>query len=159
MIAGRSKRRARGIRSLAVCLGLAAVAAGCGHSEPGVVPVRGKVTLNGGPWPKAGTLFFTPAGTVEGSDPSKSRPGSAPFDTDGSFTVTSFQPGDGLFPGTYQVSVECLDAPLTMANDGRSVGGKSLIPARYQSGSTSGLSVTVKPGERIANLALDVKTK
>ncbi|MCA9261920.1 MAG: hypothetical protein KDA61_22035, partial [Planctomycetales bacterium] len=37
------------------------------------------------------------------------RPGSARFDVDGNFAVGSFQPGDGLLPGVYRVSVTCID--------------------------------------------------
>ena len=132
---------------------------GCGTGEPGLVPVSGRVTLDGGPWPKGGTITFTPAGGVVGSDPTQSRPGSGKFDADGSFTVGSFEPDDGLFPGSYQVGIECLDAEPGMDNKGRMVGGKSLIPTKFQSGKTSGLTFVVKPGENSAVASLDVKTK
>jgi hypothetical protein len=145
-------------RTLAA-LALLTLPVGCGKGEPGLVPVSGRVTLNGGPWPKEGTITFTPAGAVEGSDRAQSRPGSGKFDIEGSFTVGSFEPADGLFPGRYQVGIECLEAEPGMDDKGRMVGGKSLIPKKFQSGATSGLSFVVKPGERSAVASLDVKTK
>ena len=123
------------------------------------MPVNGRVTLDGGPWPKEGTITFTPVGEGEGSDATQTRPGSGKFGTDGAFTVGSFEPGDGLFPGRYQVGIECLDAEPGMDNKGRMVGGKSLIPNKFQSGATSGLSFVVEPGESSAEATFDVKTK
>lgn len=67
--------------------------AGCGRDAPEMVPTRGKVTLNGGRWPRPGALFFAPLKPAEGFP---RRPGVGQFDTDGIFTVTSRDPGDGL---------------------------------------------------------------
>jgi hypothetical protein len=154
------RRRLLGrLAAAGVCTALLVMPGGCGSGEPGVVPVRGKVTLDGGPWPKEGTITFTPVAGAQGADPSKARPGTGKFATDGSFTVTSFEAGDGLFPGQYEVSVECLDSAPTMGNDGRVVGGKSSVPEKYRNGSTSGLALTVKPGERVTDATFDVKTK
>jgi hypothetical protein len=144
--------------SLVAALGLLASAVGCGSSEPGLVPVRGKVTLDGGPWPKEGTINFTPAGTAEGADPSKSRPGSAKFATDGSFTAGSFEEGDGLFPGTYKVALDCLETPPQMTNTGKMIEGRNAAPKTYRDPATSGLTLTVKADERV-DATFDVKAK
>jgi hypothetical protein len=132
--------------------------AGCGTSEPGLTPVRGKVTLDGGPWPREGTIYFTPSGTTEGADPSKSRPGSAKFGADGSFTAGSFEARDGLFPGTYKVSVDCAEAGPQMSPTGKLIEAGNAVPKSYRDASTSGLTLTVKPGER-ADATFDVRTK
>ncbi len=149
----------RRLAEIVVACALLTPPVGCGTGEPGLVPVRGRVTLDGGPWPKEGTITFTPDGAVEVSDATESRPGSGKFGTDGSFTVGSFEPGDGLFPGQYQVGIECLDSEPGMDNQGRMVGGKSVIPSKFRSGATSGLLFIVKPGARNTVATLDVKTK
>ena len=100
-------RRGLWIKRLAlatVCL----LAVGCGGS--GGMPttkVDGRVTFNGGPPPAPGMVTFSlvPGSGREGLP---YRPGSSPFRTDGVFTVTSFEEGDGLLPGTYKVRVTCL---------------------------------------------------
>jgi hypothetical protein len=77
---------------------------GCRDSGIRTVPVSGKVTFVGGPPPKNGTIIFSPTKVDEGLP---NRPGRAQFDKDGLFTVTSFQKGDGLLPGTYHPNVSC----------------------------------------------------
>lgn len=129
---------------------------GCGSGEPGLVPVRGKITLDGGPFPKEGLINFTGGGSADVNAPS--RPGSAKFGPDGVFSAMSFEPGDGLFPGTYKLAVECQDAPPTIANDGRMLGGKSLIPAKFQNAETSGLTMTVPEGG-VKDAVIDIRTK
>ncbi|WP_406695225.1 hypothetical protein V5E97_29735 [Singulisphaera sp. Ch08] len=142
----------------AAALVLLGSAVGCGSSEPGLVPVRGKVTLNGGPWPKEGTINFAPAGAVEGADPAKSRPGSAKFAADGDFVAGSFEEGDGLFPGVYNIALDCLESPPQMTNTGSVIEGKNAAPKAYRNPTTSGLTLTVKANERV-DATFDVKTK
>jgi len=77
---------------------------GCGGDRPQTVPVRGKITFGGGPCPAAGFIDFQPIEPAEGYP---SRPGSGEFAEDGSYTVTSYEPGDGLVPGRYRVHIEC----------------------------------------------------
>jgi hypothetical protein len=78
-------------------------ASGC-DSGPLLVPLHGKVTFNGGPPPAAGVVSFAPLTVTEGLP---RRPGRATFDTDGEFQASSFQPGDGLIPGRYGVTIIC----------------------------------------------------
>jgi hypothetical protein len=122
------------------------------------VPVRGKVTLDGGPWPREGTVNFTPTATAQAVGGAKSRPGSARFGVDGSFTVGSYEAGDGLFPGTYTVAVDCASAPPQMSSTGQAVEAPNVVPKKYQNPSTSGLTLTVKAGEPV-EAAFDVKSK
>lgn len=69
-----------------------------------MVPVSGRVTFHGGPCPAKGSVTFMP---VEISEGLPRRPGVGQFDVDGAFSVTSFQPGDGLIPGRYEVQITC----------------------------------------------------
>ncbi|MFM7319790.1 MAG: hypothetical protein ACKO85_22145 [Isosphaeraceae bacterium] len=144
------------VSACALSLVVTAAFTGCGSSEPGLVPVKGKITLDGGPFPKEGMINFTGASAADPNAPS--RPGSAKFGTDGVFSAMSFEPGDGLYPGTYKLAVECQDAPPTIANDGRMIGGKNLIPAKFQNAETSGLTLTV-PADGVKDAVIDVKTK
>ena len=121
----------------ALCL---LIIAGCGRAAPEMVPTRGKVTLDGGEWPKPGALYFSPLKPAEGFP---GRPGVGQFDTDGTFTVTTRDPGDGLIPGTYRIAVECWEVE---PSDTRP--GKSHTAERYTSPARSGLELTVEPGTR-----------
>jgi hypothetical protein len=91
------------------CLALVGTAllgvAGCGNDRP-MVPVSGRVTYDGGEWPMAGTIGFTPSSSADGKE---ARAGSGNFGKDGSFVVGSYKPGDGLLPGVYRVKVSCVD--------------------------------------------------
>ena len=118
-----------------------------------MVPVKGTITFGGGLWPKSGTLYFTPESPGTGLP---ARPATGHFDTGGTITVTSFAEGDGLIPGKYRIGVECWDVPPRM---GSPTPAKSFVPPRYASPATSGLAVSVQPGEKIVSLNLDVPKK
>jgi len=81
---------------------------GCGGDRLPLVPVSGRVTFDGGPCPRNGTILFVQVpGTGVAGMPN--RPARAAFGTDGRFAATSFTDADGLLPGRYQVTVSCLD--------------------------------------------------
>ncbi len=126
------------------------VFAGCGRNGPEVVPVEGKITYSGGPWPRGGFVFFT---TAEPADGMPIRPAWAKFDTAGQFRATSFSPGDGLVPGCYKVYLEAWDK-------GPEMGAKrlpiSLVPQKYMSPKTSGLEIDVASGQGKITVAWDV---
>ncbi|MCA9239272.1 MAG: hypothetical protein KDA37_03695, partial [Planctomycetales bacterium] len=83
---------------------------GCGDSGLPTTKVTGLVTFDGAPPPKPGNISFSLVqGT--GTEGLPYRPGGSAFGTDGEFTVTSFEKGDGLLPGTYKVQITCLAAP------------------------------------------------
>jgi hypothetical protein len=69
--------------------------------------VRGKVTYKGEPVPK-GMITFIP------NDPSKGRDASGPLGPDGSFTMQTQGPGDGVFLGEYKVTVSAKDEDVTL---------------------------------------------
>ena len=108
---------------------------GCSNS-PRCIPVSGTVTLDGGPVPGPGFIYFTIDSTgKEGV----SRPANAPFDADGKFKATSFVAGDGLMPGHYHLRVDCWKTAPNM--DGIPV--VSYLPAKYRDASKSGLELIV----------------
>jgi hypothetical protein len=101
---------------------------GCGDGRPAVVPAKGRVFINGEPL--TGYLGFVrvePVGTRAATGEISQA--------DGSFTLTSFENGDGCVPGTHPVAV------IVNTTVGEEL--VSLIPEHYSDSSTSGLEVTV----------------
>jgi hypothetical protein len=90
--------------AFAALIGLVGLFVGCGPSGPKTIPVSGKVTLNGGPLPGPGFIYFTTEG---GSVGTISRPGTAELAADGAYKAKTFTDGDGLLPGKYLLRVEC----------------------------------------------------
>lgn len=77
---------------------------GCDEGLP-TVPVFGTVTFAGGSPPARGTITFAPLEVAEGLP---RRPGRGQFTPeDPAYEVRSFQPGDGLLPGRYAVTINC----------------------------------------------------
>jgi hypothetical protein len=68
----------------------------------------------------------------------------AKFKADGAYVVTTYDPGDGLLPGTYSVAIECYETPPNM--EGKPV--KSFIDKKYMSPDTSGFELSVDPKSR-----------
>ncbi|QDV27149.1 carboxypeptidase-like regulatory domain-containing protein [Aureliella helgolandensis] len=153
---------------------------GCGDSLPKTEPVTGMVTLDGAPVPMAMVTFLP-------DDQANGTPATAQTDAEGNFSLTTFNSGDGALAGTYQITVakysesdtpaasaETSPAPqLTeeeesklreaqysaadakMAN--RPIRTKNLIPKKYASKTTSGLTHTVVAGSNEVPLELSSK--
>jgi hypothetical protein len=116
------------VANVTLALTLIVSLVGCGDGRPKVVPVSGQVLMNGKPVTgRTGFVRVEPAG---------GRPAIGEINTaDGTFTLTTFEQGDGCMPGTHPAAV--------IVNT--TVGGKliSLIPEKYGDAKTSGLQVTV----------------
>lgn len=124
------------VRTGLTLLALVCVAvAGCSRG-PGIVPVRGRVTLNGGEWPKPGYIDFTPVKAAEGFP---LIPAVARFEADGSYSVKTGQL-EGLMPGEYRIAVRCWQREPTDAAP-----GKNYVPVRFTHPATSGLELKVPP--------------
>jgi hypothetical protein len=127
----------------------ATILVGCGNRYE-AVPVKGKVTFNGGPMPAAGTVYFSP---VEVSGDNPMRPAAADFGTDGEYRVSAFAGTDGMIPGTYDVHLHCWKVPPTV--DGpRAV---SHLPAKYGTAKTSDLKLTVEQGSSAKEFNIDIR--
>jgi hypothetical protein len=116
---------------------LAVLVFGCRDRGIGLAtaPVSGRVTYQGKPLGFGKVLFFHPSGHAASAD----------IAADGSFTLTAYQ-------GNNHVSVECYEADRpgsTKTRERMMADNKILIPARYLSYGTSGLTFEVKPGENV----------
>jgi hypothetical protein len=127
--------RLTGLLLLAVA---AFVAAGCSNKEAHkpVFPVRGRVLFEGKPTPHA-LVVFHPLG-AEDNDAVRPRSQVGP---DGTFTLTTYEAGDGAPAGQYRVTVE-----LWLSTGNGDEGPTSRLPARYANPATSGLTATVNAG-------------
>jgi hypothetical protein len=85
---------------------LVGLTSACGPRGPETVKVRGRVDFQSRAQPSVCRVFFAPLEVV-GDAPL--RPASATLGADGTFSATSFAPGDGLIPGKYRVLIEYFD--------------------------------------------------
>jgi hypothetical protein len=108
--------------------------------------------LNGGPMPTEGMVFFTPTESIGGHP---LRPASADFGPDGNYSVSSFQGVEGLFPGTYEVHVQCWQVRPTMGGPPP----RSHLPAKYGKPDTSGLTLTVEEGSSGKEFNIDISAR
>ena len=99
--------------------------------------VKGTVTFKGAPL-ATGEIQFLPqngrsaAGTI----------------TDGSYELTTYEPGDGAIAGGHTVVISAMDYGEFDPNAPKEPPPpKSLIPQKYGAPNTSGLSAEVKAGE------------
>lgn len=111
--------------------------AGCGDGRPAVVKTSGQVLFNGEP------LTFQGDGFVQ-VIPADSRPATGKINpSDGTFTLTTFENGDGAIPGEH---------PVTILVNALGPGGQSvnLLPKEYADVGTSGLTVAIdKPTDSL----------
>ncbi|MBN1589185.1 MAG: hypothetical protein JW888_06705 [Pirellulales bacterium] len=87
--------RSEWIASAAVMAMIVATFAGCGDGRPTRVPVSGQVLIDGKPL-SHGFIRLTPEGA---------RAATAEIGPDGRFTLKTFEPGDGVVPGTHPVVI------------------------------------------------------
>jgi hypothetical protein len=122
----------RGLWTGALAL-VALLAVGCGS---GRYPVGGKVTYPDGTPVTEGTVVFE---SKDGGKPVTAR---GAIGTDGSYTLGTLKPGDGVPAGWYKVLV----APKTDPNAVDRPSKPPAVDPRYSEFSTSGLECEVKPG-------------
>ncbi len=134
---------------LGATLFVVAEAAGCGSGDrPTFHKVQGKVTLDGEPLAEA-TLTFE---RVSGEQMEFARPSICISAADGTFAPWTLMEGDGLPAGKYRVGVFAQKpvggpAPTEGMSDTEyaRIKWKSVVPAKYNSTTTSGLEVEVAP--------------
>jgi hypothetical protein len=115
---------------ITACVRLAAIitCVGCSNDKLVTIPVSGHVTFGGGACPAEGTIVFSPV-AVEKS--LTRRPGTARFQQDGAFTVTSFREGDGLLPGRYRPIISCWEGE-PRNDDPSSFERLNYVPANFK---------------------------
>ena len=111
---------------LSLTLTVLLFAGGC-DSRPTRVQVSGKVLIDGEPL-KYGAVDFVPE---------KGRQASGILDTNGNFTLTCFEPGDGALIGKHEIQILAGDA----INDTTT---KWYAPKKYADRRTSGLVQEIK---------------
>ena len=115
---------------------------GCRPKTPNVVPVTGKVLLDGKPLATGSVLTQPGAGR-----------GSKGFIQDGAFELSTFAKGDGAVLGTHKVGVVAYESHGTGGPEATM--GKLLVPERYINPETSGLTIEVTadgPNEPVLEL-------
>jgi len=115
---------------LAACLGVVLLAGGCERPTT-LVPVKGRVLLDGKPLP-SGVVQFQPA---------SGQSASGQIADDGSFVLSRNALGDGVPPGTYRVAVISYDPTATT-----DAVENLRVPVRYTRFGSSGIEFTVFPG-------------
>src|SRR5262245_19555656 len=116
--------------------------AGCSGSDQNeVARVRGTVTLDGKPYTQGGSVVFQPE--------AQCKMATGRIQSDGSFEMTTYSPGDGAAVGRHQVIVIPRPAQIVdeIAEEKKGSTAVSPIPNKYGSASTSGLQYDVKRGE------------
>ena len=133
-------RGSLGPRIVWAACGLALLAGGCGPQRA-LIPVQGRVLLDGQPLAFGSVSFQSVAG----------QPATAAISPDGSFTLTVFGEGPGAVPGPNRVRVTCYEGQRQTASDrDQEPGlGKLLIPDRYTAYETSGLVIDVQRGMKL----------
>jgi len=130
------RSRMPGVASLLMCC----LIVGCAEkkAEPEVVPVTGKVLLDGEPL-EFGTVTFQPL---------RGQPAKGEIQPDGTFELSTFAPGDGAPVGKHQVRITCYESqrPGAEQNTNAETLGESLIPEKYLNFATSGIEVSVVSG-------------
>lgn len=124
----------------ALCAAAMFVLSGCGGEASGqreTARVQGTVTYQGQPL-TTGTVFFVPEGggpTAEGQ-----------IGEDGTFELTTYEEGDGAVPGKHGVMIHAqreVQEVLPEDEDPDNPQDPQLIPPKYSSVETSGLTATV----------------
>ena len=149
--------------ALFVCFGCLLLPTGCGGDAKlsGLVPASGKLTLDDAPLAGA-VISFQPQ--------SEGRSATATTDAAGAFQVMTLSPNDGIFPGDYNITVTKseivgktyteaeIDDMIAKTGEGPKIETKQVVPVKYLSADTSGLSVSV-PSEGNKSIALELKSK
>ncbi len=140
-----TRRAAAGFAMLST-LTLTTWASGCG-GDPGLGRVSGRITYKGEPVP-GGTVFFSP-------EEAGKRGAQGPIDSDGNYTLGTFDTGDGAPAGRHRVSVVAQgpDKPIPAKMKGKMMEedmqgtGDPLVPRKYFSAESSGLTAEVVGGQ------------
>ena len=110
----------------------------CGGKGPPVFEVRGQVLYEGKPVPHAFVVLHPLENSVGAVRPSASTDG------DGWFVLSSHHAEDGAPAGDYAVTVEWRKA--TSLDADASALSPNLLPPKYSKPATSGLRISVRPG-------------
>lgn len=140
---------------------------GCGSSNPTTYPVTGTVTFEGKPLAGANIGFSATDENTRGAI--------GVTDSEGKYSLTTFEKGDGAMAGTFKVTVSKFDgpaAPVKLADPSASTGdelpanytpeaastaapSKNLVPQKYLRPQTTPLSFTVEAGPNTFDIVVE----
>jgi hypothetical protein len=138
---------------------------GCGSKYPPTAPVSGKITLDGEPVTQ-GRISFHP---ITGE-----RPALATIQPNGTYSLTTFERGDGALLGHHKVSIKSTrieNAPpppkdfreeAAQAAEVAKKGGPQLVfivDKKYYDERTTDLEAEVKPGDNKIDFKLPISPK
>jgi hypothetical protein len=136
---------------------VAGSAVGCGggkSDKPPLGRVSGTVTYKGQPLPE-GSVTFTP---VEGKGDDSGQLASGQIESDGSYSLTTFNTDDGAVLGQHAVTVQSRDGsqfkPPQPGEPIKYVLQKSRIPKKYETVKSTPLRFTVEAGSNEFDIEL-----
>lgn len=140
-ISGSIDRRGSAGPASLLALTLLGLLAGCGDDK-GLVSVFGTVTYKGQPLASGDISFVPEAG---------GQAATGQIDSGGGYRLGTFAPGDGAKPGKHRVQIVSRgpDKPIPKKKQGKMMeedmqgSGDALIPQKYFSAETSGLTADV----------------
>ena len=122
-------------RLLVLVLGLMA---GCNQPGEMLVPVVGRVLVDGKPASGA-AIVFHPVDSTHGTHPL------APGDANGEFQLTTIRSGDGAAPGDYRVTLTWyVSPPRKKGVEGEESPVRNLIPEKYARRETTPFTTTIR---------------
>jgi hypothetical protein len=124
--------RTRIAGGLLSCLLVASI--GCAEKGPELTEVTGQVLIDGKPLTTGSVVTL----------PLQGRGARGTIDDQGNFSLNTSDMGVGASPGKHQVAVIAMEES---DNPSPEAPRRSLIPQKYSSAETSGLSIDVTPGE------------
>lgn len=131
----RACRRHDNVLALLPIVACVAIVAGCGSPKTPTAEVSGNVTYRGKPLTSGAVLFQPSSGPTAKGD----------ISSDGSFRLSTFGINDGAILGTHKVGISCYAPDAAAKSPSHEPGlGKPLIPEKYLSFQTSGLTAEVK---------------
>jgi len=130
-----------------------------------MVPVTGTVRFDGEllqPERGFARVIFYPDTTAsellskgDADNPKAGRVATGDIKPDGTYSLSTYEPGDGLAIGSYSIAVVLLaDLPSVAARAKKGKDGG--LPARYTKAATSGFKLTVEPTDSSKVLDLDL---
>ncbi len=148
-------------KAIIACLIGCGLLIGCGGSDhEETATVTGKVTYEGAPVTKGRIAFY----------PSKGRPAMGAIQSDGTYSLTTFEPGDGALLGNHHVTITASESvggsppaagfmdEITKASKGQAQApGKTvwLAPEKYSNRKNSKLEAEVVSGSNTHDFNLD----
>lgn len=125
---------------------LLAALAGCSDGRPTLVPVTGKVLLDGKPLTFGSVMF----------QPDWGPPATGEIGPDGTFELSTFEAGDGAAIGRNRVRVTCFEGQQTVSDNPNEemVLGRPLIPEKYNTIDRSGIVIEIESSGELAPIEL-----